>query len=151
MKLAASKSKYEDLLKHHDDSLIDKFLVIADDIRIINSSDASSDYILKNAKSMAESLTKNDTEILIVGTNVVSNCTPRHDRPAVTLPGHLLRFTGANQYTNWVVVSLPHRFDLPPRCYNNKLVNQVNHRLKSLTKERIKVIDSRRLERKHFT
>ncbi|KAG8289769.1 hypothetical protein J6590_097633 [Homalodisca vitripennis] len=36
MKLAASKSKYEDLLKHHDDSLIDKFLVIADDIRIIN-------------------------------------------------------------------------------------------------------------------
>ncbi|KAG8268440.1 hypothetical protein J6590_025752 [Homalodisca vitripennis] len=65
--------------------------------------------------------------------------------------GHLLRFIRANQYTNWVGVSLPHRFDLPPRCYTNKLVNQVNHRLKSLTKERINVIDSRRLERKHFT
>ncbi|KAG8305227.1 hypothetical protein J6590_074418 [Homalodisca vitripennis] len=116
-----------------------------------NISNASSDYILKNANSMAESLTKNDTAVLIVGTNDVTNCTPRHDRPAVTLPGHLLRFIRANQYTNWVVVSLPHRFDLPPRCYTNKLVNQVNHRLKSLTKEGIKVIDSRRLERKHFT
>ncbi|KAG8314967.1 hypothetical protein J6590_080827 [Homalodisca vitripennis] len=97
---------------------------------VCGSSNVSSDYILKNAKSTAESLTKNDTTVLIVSTNDVSNCTRRHDRPAVTLPGHLLRFIRANQYNNWVVDSLPHRFDLPPRCYTIKLVNQVNHRLK---------------------
>ncbi|KAG8250298.1 hypothetical protein J6590_104563, partial [Homalodisca vitripennis] len=44
---------------------------VSHSVFVCASSNASSDYILKNANSMAESLTKNDTAVLIVGTNDV--------------------------------------------------------------------------------
>lgn len=63
-----------------------------------------------------------------------------------------MRFAQTNNHTNFVITTLPHRYDLEPTCLINKEINQINYKMKKICKENgVKVIELDTFGRRLFT
>ncbi|KAG8314946.1 hypothetical protein J6590_081247 [Homalodisca vitripennis] len=72
-------------------------------------SGASLSHVLENTHSMTNTFTIDETIVIMVGANDLSDITSRNNRPARVLVGHVKNFIMRHNHTNVIVVSMFHR------------------------------------------
>ncbi|KAG8296185.1 hypothetical protein J6590_062773 [Homalodisca vitripennis] len=122
-----SDSHGKDLCQHLEGFVCNNYTVF-----VCSNPGAQSNHILRNAKEMSSEMTETDIGVIFVGTNDVSSCTPRNNRPAKQLPKLITQFVQTNKHTQWIIVPILHRHDLHWRNYLNYQINLINSKLKKL-------------------
>ncbi|KAG8275975.1 hypothetical protein J6590_074528, partial [Homalodisca vitripennis] len=98
-----------------------------------------------------EKLPRRTNVFVCSGTNDLSRCSPGNSQPALALADQIKNVVSLNIHTNWIVVSLPHRHDMPYHCHTNQEIKHVNNKLDSFATNCFKLIQLHGLRRMHFT
>ncbi|KAG8252146.1 hypothetical protein J6590_065333 [Homalodisca vitripennis] len=78
----------------------------------------------------------------MAGSNDVSTINEDSRSPGNSVVEQLTRFVKTNRHTNFVVVNLFHRHDLPPNGLINREIKRINEHFNILKQERVPIVDN---------
>ncbi|KAG8320357.1 hypothetical protein J6590_070644 [Homalodisca vitripennis] len=111
-----------------------------------------------HAKNLTNKLCKHlnrhsdkDAVFIMAGFNDVSTINEDSRSPGKSVVDQLTWFVKTNRHTNFVMVNLFHRHDLPPNGLINREIKRINENLNILKQERVPIVDVSTFSRKLFT
>lgn len=121
------------------------------DVIVHSSPGAPVKHIIKNIESGINLLHKNDVIVVIAGSNDVDDMIQNNVNPCLKISHAFLELVEKYKEIKFVIVPLPHRFDLNTNHRINNVINKINNALNSNKISILNVVDLSSLKRSHFT